>query len=82
MELDQGALFIGSPETVARKIATMVRDLRLRRFDLKYDILHLPRDVRARTIELFGREVAPRVRETPGRRTGPYLTPKRHWNRR
>jgi alkanesulfonate monooxygenase SsuD/methylene tetrahydromethanopterin reductase-like flavin-dependent oxidoreductase (luciferase family) len=62
-ELDQGALFVGSPDTVARKIATVARDLRLSRFDLKYDILHLPRDARARTIELLGREVAPRVRE-------------------
>nr|WP_296073162.1 LLM class flavin-dependent oxidoreductase [uncultured Actinoplanes sp.] len=62
-ELDAGALFVGSPETVAQKIATVARDLHLSRFDLKYDIMHLPRDVRARTIELFGRSVAPRVRE-------------------
>jgi alkanesulfonate monooxygenase SsuD/methylene tetrahydromethanopterin reductase-like flavin-dependent oxidoreductase (luciferase family) len=62
-ELDEGALFVGSPETVAQKIATVARDLHLSRFDLKYDIMHLPREARARTIELFGREVAPRVRE-------------------
>jgi alkanesulfonate monooxygenase SsuD/methylene tetrahydromethanopterin reductase-like flavin-dependent oxidoreductase (luciferase family) len=62
-ELDHGALFVGSPETVARKIATVARDLHLNRFDLKYDIMHLPRDARARSIELLGREVAPRVRE-------------------
>lgn len=62
-EVDDGALFVGSPETVARKIASVARDLRLSRFDLKYDIMHLPRDVRARSIELFGREVAPRVQE-------------------
>jgi alkanesulfonate monooxygenase SsuD/methylene tetrahydromethanopterin reductase-like flavin-dependent oxidoreductase (luciferase family) len=62
-EVDGGALFVGSPETVARKIATVARDLRLDRFDLKYDIANLPREARARTIELFGREVAPRVRE-------------------
>ncbi|MGV9350538.1 LLM class flavin-dependent oxidoreductase [Streptomyces spiralis] len=62
-ELDHGALFVGSPETVARKIAKVARDLRLNRFDLKYDIMHLPRQARARTIELLGREVAPRVRE-------------------
>ncbi|MEV5743377.1 LLM class flavin-dependent oxidoreductase [Microbispora rosea] len=62
-EVEHGALFVGSPETVARKIVKMARDLRLSRFDLKYDIMHLPRDVRARTIELLGREVAPRVRE-------------------
>ncbi|MFD7873445.1 LLM class flavin-dependent oxidoreductase [Streptomyces sp. NPDC059766] len=62
-EVDKGALFVGSPETVARKIATMARALHLDRFDLKYDVMHLPREARARTIELLGREVAPRVRE-------------------
>ncbi|MEV0070733.1 MULTISPECIES: LLM class flavin-dependent oxidoreductase [unclassified Amycolatopsis] len=62
-EIDGGALFVGSPNTVARKIATVARDLRLSRFDLKYDIMNLPREARARSIELFGREVAPRVRE-------------------
>ncbi|WP_409474413.1 LLM class flavin-dependent oxidoreductase [Streptomyces sp. HC307] len=62
-EIETGALFVGSPETVARKIATMARDLHLNRFDLKYDVLNLPREARARTIELLGREVAPRVRE-------------------
>ena len=62
-EVDTGALFVGSPETVARKIAAVARDLRLSRFDLKYDNMHLPRAARARTIELLGREVAPRARE-------------------
>lgn len=62
-EVDTGALFVGSPDTVARKIAVLARDLRLSRFDLKYDVMHLPRSARARTIELLGREVAPRVRE-------------------
>jgi probable LLM family oxidoreductase len=62
-ELDEGALFVGSPETVAKKIALVARDLRLSRFDLKYDIMYLPREARAQTIELLGREVAPRVRE-------------------
>jgi probable LLM family oxidoreductase len=62
-EIDHGALFVGSPRTVAEKIATVARDLRLSRFDLKYDIMHLPREARARTIELLGREVAPQVRE-------------------
>ncbi|GGN95835.1 oxidoreductase [Streptomyces albiflavescens] len=62
-EVESGALFVGSPETVARKIATMARDLRLSRFDLKYDVMNLPREARARTIELLGREVAPRVKQ-------------------
>ena len=62
-EVAGGALFVGSPETVATKIAAMVRTLHISRFDLKYDIMHLPREARARTIELLGTEVAPRVRE-------------------
>lgn len=61
-EVETGALFVGSPETVAEKIAITARDLQLDRFDLKYDIQHLPRTARARTIELLGTEVAPRVR--------------------
>ncbi|MFJ1811133.1 MULTISPECIES: LLM class flavin-dependent oxidoreductase [unclassified Streptomyces] len=62
-EVETGALYVGSPETVARKIATTARDLHLNRFDLKYDVMNLPREARARSIELLGREVAPRVRE-------------------
>ena len=63
LELATGALFVGSPETVAQKIVQMTRELRISRFDLKYDIMGLPRSARERTIELFGTEVAPRVRE-------------------
>ena len=63
LELATGALFVGSPETVANKIVQMTRDLQISRFDLKYDIGGLPRSARTRTIELLGTEVAPRVRE-------------------
>ena len=62
-ELEGGALFVGSPETVARKIVRVARALKLSRFDLKYDILNLPVAARRQTIELLGREVAPRVAE-------------------
>lgn len=62
-EVEGGALFVGSPETVAQKIASNARTLRLGRFDLKYDIMNLPRAARARSIELIGTEVAPRVQE-------------------
>lgn len=51
------------PQPIGQKVATVARDLRLSRFDLKHDILHLPREARARTIELLGSEVAPRIRE-------------------
>jgi probable LLM family oxidoreductase len=62
-ELTTGALFVGSPETVAQKIASVARVLRLSRFDLKYDISLLPVEARAKTIELLGTEVRPRVIE-------------------
>ena len=62
-ELKEGALFVGSPETVAQKIAHMARALRLSRFDLKYDVVGLPVNARARSIELLGTQVAPRVHE-------------------
>ena len=61
-EIATGALFVGSPDTVARKIAHMVGVLHINRFDLKYDVIGLEPSARARTIELFGTEVAPRVR--------------------
>jgi probable LLM family oxidoreductase len=62
-EVGTGALYVGSPETVARKIAGIVRANHLSRFDLKYDVLHMDRAARARSIRLFGEQVAPRVRE-------------------
>lgn len=62
-EVATGSLFVGSPETVARKIAKTITDLRLSRFDLKYDLMHMPVGFRADTIRLLGTEVVPRVRE-------------------
>jgi alkanesulfonate monooxygenase SsuD/methylene tetrahydromethanopterin reductase-like flavin-dependent oxidoreductase (luciferase family) len=53
---------VGSPETVARKIATTVRALGLSRFDLKYSNGTLPHDRLLKSIELYGRSVVPRVR--------------------
>ncbi|NPC95465.1 LLM class flavin-dependent oxidoreductase [Nocardioides sp. zg-DK7169] len=62
-EADHGALVVGSPETVAAKIADTVRVLGLSRFDLKYSNGPLPHAHLMRCIELYGTEVAPRVRE-------------------
>lgn len=58
-----GAMYVGSPETVARKIATTARVLGLSRFDLKYSAGTLPHDALMRSIELYGTQVAPRVHE-------------------
>lgn len=62
-EVDHGALFVGSPETVARKIAQAVRDLGIQRFDLKYSNGAMPHPQLLRSIELYGTQVVPRVRE-------------------
>jgi probable LLM family oxidoreductase len=59
----EGALCVGSPETVAAKIARTVRLLGLARFDLKYSAGTLPHDLLMASIELLGTKVAPRVRE-------------------
>jgi len=58
-----GSLYVGSPETVARKIAATVRALGLQRFSMKYSHGTLPHDAMTRSIELFGTQVIPRVRE-------------------
>jgi probable LLM family oxidoreductase len=58
-----GAIYVGSPETVARKIATTIQTLGLTRFDLKYANGPLPHAAMMRSIELYGTVVAPRVRE-------------------
>ncbi|UVS78189.1 LLM class flavin-dependent oxidoreductase [Actinokineospora sp. UTMC 2448] len=58
-----GALFVGSPETVARKIAWAVRTLGLSRFQLKYSAGPLPHEHRMASIRLYGDQVIPRVRE-------------------
>ena len=58
-----GALCVGSPETVARKIANTSRLLGLARFNMKYSNGTLQHDKLLQSIELFGTRVAPRVRE-------------------
>lgn len=62
-EAAHGALCVGSPETVAAKIINTVKTLGLSRFDLKYSSGTLSHDKMMRSIELIGRDVAPRVRE-------------------
>ena len=62
-EVEHGALFVGSPETVADKIAGTVKALGLSRFDLKYSNGPMPHEQLMRCIELYGTEVIPRVRE-------------------
>ena len=62
-EIETGSLYVGAPETVARKIAATARALGISRFDMKYSAGALAHDVLLRSIALYGREVIPRVRE-------------------
>ena len=57
-----GALCVGSPDTVAAKIVRAVKALGLSRFDLKYSNGTLPHASLMKSIELFGTQVAPAVR--------------------
>jgi probable LLM family oxidoreductase len=62
-EVESGSLYAGAPETVARKIAATAQSLGLTRFDMKYSAGTLAHDKLMKCIELYGREVIPRVRE-------------------
>ena len=59
----KGALMVGSPEIVARKITAVAKSLGLSRFDLKYSHGTLPHESMLRSIELYGTQVAPMVKE-------------------
>lgn len=62
-EVKGGSLYIGSPETVAHKIARTIKTLGVNRFDLVYGGGPMPATARTHMIELYATEVIPRVRE-------------------
>ena len=62
-EADTGSLYVGSPETVAQRIASTVRVLGADRFDLKYANGTMPHEQLCASIELYATRVVPRVRE-------------------
>ena len=57
-----GALCVGSPETVAAKIARTIAALGVSRFTMKYSAGTLPHASLMASVELFGSEVIRRVR--------------------
>jgi len=63
MASPDGSLYVGSPETVAAKIAATAEALDLDRFDLKYSAGTLSHEAMMRSIERYGVEVAPMVRD-------------------
>ena len=62
-EIAHGSLYVGSPETVARKLAGAARALGADRFDMKYSAGGLSHDRMMRCIELYGTKVIPLVRD-------------------
>jgi alkanesulfonate monooxygenase SsuD/methylene tetrahydromethanopterin reductase-like flavin-dependent oxidoreductase (luciferase family) len=50
----QRALYVGSPETVARKMVANLRALEATRFDLKFGLPGLSQDAVMTNIELYG----------------------------
>ncbi len=58
-----GALFVGSPETVARRVASAMQTLGATRFDFVAAASRMPHTEKRDSIERFGREVVPRVRQ-------------------
>jgi probable LLM family oxidoreductase len=62
-EIASGSLYIGSPETVATRMAQAIRTLDVGRFDMIYTSGSIPAAARLRAVELYGSQVIPRVRE-------------------
>src|SRR5690349_14661047 len=62
-EAEGGSLYIGSPDTVARRIAGAIRAMGVARFTIKYSAGTLSHEKMMRCIELYGRDVIPKVRK-------------------
>ena len=62
-EAEHGSLYVGAPETVARRISATVKALGLARFDMKYSAGTLSHEKIMRCIELYGTKVMPLVRQ-------------------
>ncbi|WP_280399331.1 LLM class flavin-dependent oxidoreductase [Nocardia carnea] len=63
-EVEHGSLYVGSVETVAAKIAEAIRVLEVGRFDMIYSAAGtVSATARLRSVELYGTQVIPRVRE-------------------
>ena len=62
-EVTHGSQYVGSPETVARKIAATVQALGLQRFSLKYSAGTTGHEALMKSVELYGSKVIPMVQD-------------------
>lgn len=71
-DVTAGSLYVGSVETVANKIARTIRTLDVGRFDMIYSAAGtVSASARLRSVELYGTQVIPRVRELLAESRGP-----------
>jgi len=62
-EVGSGSMYVGSPETVAQKIAKAMQAVGVQRFDMVYGFGPVPAVKRLHMVELYATKVIPRVRE-------------------
>ena len=62
-EIEHGSQYVGSPETVAKKIVHALTSVGAQRFDFKYASGPQPHSKLMRSIELYGSKVIPLVKE-------------------
>lgn len=63
-DIEHGSLYLGSPETVARKMTRAIRALGVGRFDMIYSSAgRVSGSARMRSVELYGTKVVPLVKE-------------------
>ena len=62
-EVYHGSMYVGSPETVAKKIVHALSSVGASRFDLKYDMGPLSHVKLSKSIELYATKVVPMVRD-------------------
>ena len=62
-DVHNGSLYVGSPETVAKKMAYAIKAVGANRFDLKYATGPMPHSKLMRSIELLGTKVVPMVKD-------------------
>lgn len=65
-EVEHGSMYVGSPETVAKKIAATVKGLGLSRFQMKYSGGPVEHAHAMEAIRLYGERVMPMVRDMVG----------------
>jgi len=62
-EVKHGSFYVGTPETVARKIAYAIKSVGVQRFDFKYSNGPMAHSKLMKSIELYATQVVPMVRE-------------------